>query len=142
MSTRKTGARTPCHCVNLRRAASAVSDFYTASLAPCGLTVSQFSLVSNLRMLETSSVTKLAEREGLERSTLVRTLKPLIEAGFVEDTSLPGSRDRVLRLTPAGVKAHEIGLPLWREAQGKIKHILGQDESMIFLRQLGELTAI
>lgn len=124
--------RTPCHCINLRRAANHISEYYTRVLEPCGLTVSQFSVLWTLDAMGRSNTTALAERVGLDRSTIVRNLKPLLEKEFIEDVSDEGQRDRVLRVTEKGAKALKIGIPLWKSAQKEVKDLLGAEKLNIF----------
>lgn len=118
--------RTPCHCINLRRAANHITNYYTRALEPCGLTVSQFSVLWSLDALGQSNTTALAERVGLDRSTLVRNLKPLQTGGFIGDVAEAGQRDRMLHVTEKGAKALEIGIPLWKSAQREVKGLLGE----------------
>ena len=40
-----------CHCIQLRRAASRVTERYDMALAPAGLTVGQYSLLAHLERL-------------------------------------------------------------------------------------------
>ena len=79
-----------------------------------------------------SNTTALAERVGLDRSTIVRNLKPLLEKEFIEDVSDEGQRDRVLRVTEKGAKALKIGIPLWKSAQKEVKDLLGAEKLNIF----------
>ncbi len=58
-----------CYCIQLRRAASRVTEQYDAALAPVGLTVGQYSLLAHLERLEPVSVSVLAEEMELERTT-------------------------------------------------------------------------
>ena len=120
--------KSPCHCINLRRTTNIVSELYDQYLEPVGLTVNQFSLIINLYYLESGSVTDLAKRVGLERTTLVRTLKPLLDRGFIEDLSVAGKRNRKLRLTELGKKALENGKPLWDKAQKEIERRIGKEK--------------
>lgn len=131
--TAKTGNKlSPCNCVNLRRVTGTVTDYYNRAIESCGLTINQFSLLWNLDFLETSNITALAERMGLERSTLVRNLKPLTMKGYIEDTAGAGERDRRLKVTPKGKMALEIGIPLWKEAQKYIKAVIGAENMDVF----------
>ena len=74
----KPAYKSQCYCMNLRRAANAVTDYYDAVLKDLGVSVSQFSLLLNLARMETANTSELAERVKLDRSTLVRNLKPLL----------------------------------------------------------------
>lgn len=130
--------RSPCYCINIRRAANMVSGLYNEFLAPIGLTVNQFSLLVSLNQLGTSSVSDLANYVGLARTTVVRTLKPLFNNGMIEDNSAVGQRNRELHLTKLGQKAVEQGIPLWKNAQAEIQCRIG-DEKVIELHRILDL---
>jgi DNA-binding MarR family transcriptional regulator len=68
-----------------------------------------------------------AERLGLERTTLVRNLKLLIEKGWIEPISSDGRGVRH-RLTEAGREKLEGAIPLWEEAQRRIEEKLAPVE--------------
>lgn len=128
-----------CYCISLRRAASAVSHLYDRHLEPAGITANQFSLLANLDALGTVNVSRFAEHMGLDRTTLVRTLKPLLDRGLVRDTAAPGRRDRQLELTEQA----RVMLPecyrLWKEAQAEIKSRLGADNVKLLLAMLEQI---
>jgi len=122
----------PCHCITARRAASALTACYDRALAECGLSITQFSLLWNLDALAESNVTRLAECVGLERSTLVRNLKPLIANGYIRDGADDGSRDRKLFVTAEGKAALTRGIPLWKRMQKEIYSKVGAGDIEIF----------
>ncbi|MCB7514746.1 MarR family winged helix-turn-helix transcriptional regulator [bacterium 210917-SL.2.15] len=115
-----------CHCIQLRRAASRVTERYDVALAPAGLTVGQYSLLAHLERLEPVSVSRLAEELELERTTLVRTLKPVLARQLVADAAEPGRRSRALTLTGEGRTLLEQARPFWRAAQEDVERRLGE----------------
>ena len=78
--------KSKCYCTNLRRSANAISDFYDNALKNAGLTVSQYYLLINLSRLGKANITHWAQRVGLDRSTMVRNIKPLESRGLIEKT--------------------------------------------------------
>lgn len=135
-------AASPCHCINLRRANSAVTAFYDRALAPLGLTVSQYSLLVNLGRLGPASVSRLAGKMGLERTTLTRTIKPLLAQNLIEDGSPPDCRDRRLSLTRTGRAKVDEGLVLWEEAQKAFESQLGPTRLSLLNQCLAALEAL
>ena len=115
-----------CHCIQLRRAASRVTERYDMALAPAGLTVGQYSLLAHLERLEPVSVSRLAEELELERTTLVRTLKPVLARQLVADAAEPGRRSRALTLTGEGRTLLEQARPHWRAAQEDVERRMGE----------------
>lgn len=128
-----------CYCIKLRRAANLVTDLYDGYLAPLGLSVTQYSLLSKLRKLEHCSVSELANYVGLERTTVVRTLKPLIEKGWVEDISSKKVRNRELIVTEDGIRILDQGEPMWIKAQEEIESRIGEEDIDTLNRILSQL---
>ncbi len=119
--------KSKCHCINIRRAANRISKFYDNTLKAIGLSVNQYSLLINLSRLERSNITTLANYVDLERTTLVRTIKPLIEKQFIEDIAIEGKRDRELVLTEKGWEKVRQGEILWTKAQNEIENRIGKE---------------
>ena len=109
-------------------------------MAAIGITVNQYSLLSKLGHFPYCSVSELAEDAGLERTTVVRALKPLTEKGFVADLSEEGKRKRKLCLTEEGKKIVKKGRAIWNQEQGEIEKRLGKDGVAELLELLEKLT--
>jgi Transcriptional regulators len=131
-----------CHCIALRRANKAVTDFYDERMRPCGVTINQFALLRTLEKLDGQSVSELAQRMRLERTTLVRSLQPLIAAGMVEDGAAAGTRNRRLRLTASGRKVLLGGAALWENAQREFERRLGQGNTALWYEMLDRLRGL
>jgi len=120
--------KSSCYCINLRRVANAITSMYDKCLEPIGLSVNQFSLLRNIDHLKTCSVSDLAVYIGLERTTLVRTLKPLFVQGLIEDVSDETTRNREIEITQKGKLLLLQGVPLWEKAQSKIETKLDSNQ--------------
>ena len=127
-----------CYCMHLRRAAGAITALYDEALAPAGLTVTQFSLLRHLQRLAPCCVSTLAESLGLERTTLTRTLRPLIARGLIGDAPGRHGHSRSLTLTAEGSAQLQKALPLWEQAQRQMEARCGAAR----LRALRELSAL
>jgi len=117
----------PCYCINLRRASSALTEYYNQALAPLQLSISQYSVLANLKAVEPCSVTELSAQTRLDRTTLVRNLKPLMDHGLISDRSIPGRRSRQLALTEHGESVRKKAKALWKQAQAEVDAYLGSD---------------
>ena len=115
----------PCLCINLRRVAQKVTEFYDNTLKPVGVSVNQYSLLVNISRMEGCGTGELAQRVRLEKSTLVRTLQPLLRSGLIEDKSSGEARRRQLYISPQGEKILKKAFPLWEKAQGELATKLG-----------------
>lgn len=132
----------PCMCINVRRASSAVTEVYDSFLAPSGLKISQYSLLNHARVLGPVSVSDLAAAMRLDRTTLVRTLKPLEEKGYIMDAAVQGSRNRRLLLTDSGREVTERAGALWADAQNYLKEQLGKDDLEALTALLARVEAL
>jgi DNA-binding MarR family transcriptional regulator len=106
------------------------------------LKIGQFSLLKHINQFGPISVSDLAEIMRLDRTTLVRNLKPLEEGGLIEDISTEGSRNRQLKLTPAGVKSYLYADELWKKAQSFLEEYLGKDNLDTFTALLSKIEAL
>ena len=122
--------RERCLCFQLRAAARRASALYTSRLAPIGLGLPQYSLVGMAWACEKQngrppSITELAAALDLDRSTLSRNLKPMIESGLVEVAPSGHGRAKLVRATREGRAAYRAGVTLWRAAQDEAQAALG-----------------
>jgi len=107
----------PCVCSQVRRIARKLSSLYDAVLSPEGLTITQYSLLANIGRAGQLTHTALAEKVGMERTTLTRNLRPLTKANWVTGTTGEDRRQHLLRLTEAGQRKLVRSLPFWEQAQ-------------------------
>lgn len=132
----------PCNCLNMRRASQAITEVYDEFLAPSKLKIGQFALLKQINQLGPISVSDLALSIRLDRTTLVRNLKPLEEIGFVEDISTEGARNRQLKLTIKGTEACKNAEELWNKAQNFLEEYLGKDNINTFTTLLSKIEAL
>ncbi len=117
-----------CTCFNLRKAARILTRRYDRWLAPVGLKATQFSVLASLYRMGPVAIGTLAERLGMERTTLTRNLRPLEKQGLIGlSVDLEDRRGRDVTLTVAGEARLERALPLWEQAQAETLSRLGDD---------------
>jgi DNA-binding MarR family transcriptional regulator len=147
MTSPESAAPTYCTCLALRRATRRVTQIYDAHMKPLGLRITQFAVLGNLAgdgsgAAAPLSITALARRLGLDRSTLGRNVRPLLKAGLVAMEGGADRRAHTLALTPAGREVLEKAIPLWREAQRHVSEKLGREKTRALRAVLDETTAI
>jgi DNA-binding MarR family transcriptional regulator len=131
-----------CYCINLRRAAGSVTACYDRILSPSGLTINQYSLLVNLKRLGESNISGLADCVGLERTTLIRNIRPLLDRGYISDVPRTGARDRCLLVTDAGTEALDAAAPLWKDAQDRVNEKIGAVNVELLNKLLWELETL
>lgn len=115
-----------CVALHVRMTARAVTRAYDEAMRPSGLKITQFVLLSALSTGAWRSVTELADRFALERTSLTRNLQLLVTAGLIEPVECKG-RASIYAVTAKGRAAIEAAIPHWQQAQERIEGGLGKD---------------
>jgi DNA-binding MarR family transcriptional regulator len=95
---------------------------YDEALRPTGLRITQLSILRGLGRLGEATVTQLAAEAALDRTTMSRNIKLLVDAGWID--VLPAAADRrekILRLNSLGRGIGEKAMPDWARAQKRIE---------------------
>jgi DNA-binding MarR family transcriptional regulator len=88
--------------------------------------VTQYSVLSNLRSSGAVALSHLAEALDMDRTTLTRNLKPLVEAGWVELRPSPvDARVRLVALTSNGDESLRAARASWKRAQEEVNSTIG-----------------
>lgn len=109
-----------CRCLAARKEAQRLSRFYDQKLRPHGLTINQFSMLTTLILAGPLPMAALAEWLGIERTTLTRNVSLAEKAGLVKIGHGRDARERIVSLTPDGLRRAEEALPAWRAAQASV----------------------
>lgn len=116
-----------CACASLRRASRAVNHLYDLVLAPTGLRISQFLILSAIAESEQIAHCELARRFFASEETFSRRLASARKAGWVQMT-VDARRRRVYRLTEAGHALMRLAVPNWERAQERLCRQLGEED--------------
>ena len=92
-----------CAGWNARLAARRITAFLNRRMQGSGLSLAQFGLMAQIAAASDDTLSELAERTGLDQSTLSRNLQVLEAAGLVEIAADErDARRRAVRLTETG----------------------------------------
>jgi DNA-binding MarR family transcriptional regulator len=116
----------PCTGARARRLTRRLTSFYEHHLRGVGITLPQYSLLMRLSDVP-QPLTRLAQCLEMDRTTLTRNLRPLLERGWVEETAGPDARRRLLLLTRAGARFRARANARWKHAQLTLENQLGRD---------------
>lgn len=114
-----------CACLNLRKAARAVTQMYDEILKPSGLKVTQFSVLAVVAAKGPASMTVLSRALVMDRTTLTRNLKPLLDRKLVKAGKGSDRRQRPIAITRKGGETLARALPFWRQANEQIINGVG-----------------
>jgi DNA-binding MarR family transcriptional regulator len=132
-----------CNCFAIRQAARYVSQLYERHLNAVGLTSAQYTIMAAIGRKPGVQMAELADSMVMDRTTLVRALKPLQRDGLVEAAQeSAGSRAMGLRLTVTGKDTLAKASVQWREAQAEFEQKFGEKRAKALRQSLFDLTAI
>ena len=117
----------PCACSRLRRATRAVTQLYDDALEPCGLRVTQLSLLRTLQREGPQRIGELAARNLLDRTALSRNLDPLVLRELVAIAPGRDARTREASLTRKGSRAIAAAQPHWERVQREVARHVGRE---------------
>ena len=110
-----------CAGWNSRLAARRITKFLDQHMEGGGLSLAQFGMMAQVAAASDDTLGALAERMGIDQSTLSRNLRGLEMAGLVEIASAEQDlRRRAVWLTEEGARRLEAAIPIWREAHAAL----------------------
>jgi DNA-binding MarR family transcriptional regulator len=116
-----------CICFNLRMVTRIVTKFFDAEMRRHGIRPTQGTILLAVNGKPSWAMAELSDWLGMDRTTLVRNLRPLERDGFVE-TEGGGRGGRVeVTITAKGRKKIAACLPAWRSAQSAAASALGNE---------------
>lgn len=129
-----------CTCAIVRRAARRLTQSYDDALRPLGLRITQYMVLAHLDEAGLS-VTDLASRLAMDRTTLTRNLRPLERAGWIRVGDGPDKRSRCVRITEDGRALYHAALPVWRKAEQAFRRRIGREDAADLRRLLTQAAA-
>lgn len=131
-----------CMGMHIRRASRIMTQVYDAALRPVGLVLNQFTLLVSIYLLESTSITRLAQELFTDQTTLTRNLKLLQKRGLVEIEPGEDRRVKLVSLTAEGQAVLAQALPLWEQAQVDVMQHFGQQKWQTLLSLLSDVKAV
>jgi DNA-binding MarR family transcriptional regulator len=131
-----------CPALGIRKVSRMITRVYDAALRSLGLQSSQLSVLVAVAMFgeNGATISALADRLVMDRTTLTRNVRPLEKAGLLRVSRSPeDARARVLTLTRAGERMLEAAYPLWEEGQRRVRDSLGTARLDALRGQLSEV---
>lgn len=104
-----------------------MTQFFTAELQGQTLLPTQTPILTVLSMRPGARMADLSEMLGMDRTTLLRNLRPLERDGLVRIGEKGGGGPVQVFLTEEGEAALKKFLPQWRKAQKKAVAVLGEE---------------
>lgn len=128
-----------CVCTALRMTTRVVKSAYDQELALAGLTQTSYTILSRLEDEGPFTISQLADRLAMDRTTCSRELRPLLDSGHAEQAIGQDRRQRLIALTPAGRRQLETARPRWQAAQERVSQAFGTQRMSELLAELHDL---
>ncbi len=116
----------PCTGARLRKLTRRITSFYEQHLRAIDIKLSQYSVLMHLSA-EPQSLLHLADCLEMDRTTLTRSLKTLVDKGWVREVAGTDARQRLLILTASGNRFRTRAQRLWSNAQFALEEQLGRN---------------
>ncbi len=124
-----------CQCNKLRSASRKITRIYDEALRPVGIKANQFTVLIAVSLKGPVSISNVADKLGMERTTLTRNLSPLEKEGFVEIHAGHG-RTRNVVITTKGKRVIKKAKPAWEKAQASVVKTIGKANLVAFNKTL------
>ena len=131
-----------CTCGELRKAARAITLLYDNAFKSSGLLSTQFNVLDVICNSNSIRISDLAEKQGMDRTTLTRNLSVLERQGFIKISSGEDHRTRIVTATKKGRTAVAKDIPLWIEVQRKVKQQMGEDVWLNLIQNLSQFIKV
>jgi DNA-binding MarR family transcriptional regulator len=127
-----------CTCGKLREAARAVTLLYDNAFKSSGLLSTQWGALHVIHDSTSITISKLAARLGMDRTTLTRNLSVLERQGLVRISSGSDQRTRIVTITSKGQNYIAKAIPLWNEIQNKVREQMGESSWLELMKNLSQ----
>lgn len=120
-----------CNCFAVRQAARQVTKQYERYFALAQLTSAQFSILVALSEEGRMSMLDLAKVLVMDRTTLLRAMKPLQREALLKSAASEADpRQLLYSLSAAGERRLKQAMPLWTRAQQEFESGMGSREAV------------
>ncbi|RKP52293.1 MarR family winged helix-turn-helix transcriptional regulator [Trinickia fusca] len=132
-----------CNCFAMRQAARFVTQIYERHFAPLGVTATQYSIMVALSRRRDLLMSELADALVMDRTTLLRALKPLQRDDIVSIARAEhDARAYSLNLTRDGLRLFKQATKAWQAAQTEFEDKFGQSRARALRQELFSLTTV
>jgi len=128
-----------CAFTTVRKANRVLFRRYQEALAPTGISIVQLSILRALERHGPLPLVRLADDLAMERTSLYRTIAPLVEACMVDLSKAESGRTKIAELTAEGQKTIKRVMPYWAKAQEHILREVGDGDWQAMYKMLSTI---
>ena len=131
-----------CTCGELRKAARAITLLYDNAFKSSGLLSTQLGVLDAICNAESIKISDLAEKQGMDRTTLTRNLSVLEREGYIRISTGNDHRTRIVVITNKGRNAVARAIPLWNDVQRTVKQQMGENSWRELMQNLSHFVRV
>ena len=131
-----------CTCGELRKAARAITLLYDNAFKSSGLLSTQLGVLDAICNSDSIKISDLAQKQGMDRTTLTRNLAVLERQGFIKISSGKDQRTRIVTTTQKGRNAVANAIPLWNDVQRTVKQQMGENSWRELMQNLSHFVRV
>lgn len=109
-----------CIFTSVRKANRVLFRHYQDALSETGISIVQLSILRALERQGELALSRLADELAMERTSLYRTIEPLVESGAILVTDAITGKSKIAELTVDGRNTINRVMPFWEKAQKKV----------------------
>lgn len=128
-----------CIFTAMRKANRILYRRYQEALVKTDISIVQLSILRALERNGPMPLARLSEDLVMERTSLYRTIEPMVKAGKIKLLNADVGKAKIAELTGEGQNSIEQAMPYWAEAQESIIAESGIDEWQAFQSMLQAL---
>lgn len=133
------GVAVECPGFQARATARALTRYYNACFKPLGLTAEQFSLLVGIGAAEGTTLVDLADKAGVDPTTLSRNVQNLESRDLVRAKGGRGCAGKRLALTTSGRQLVVDAFPVWNWAKEELARRMGDEKLRSTKQAMAEL---
>jgi len=118
----------PCACTAIRKASRAIFRYYEEMLSDADATFTQYSILRALERNGPTALSRLAEELVMERTSLYRTIRPLVQNKSIVLSKGENKRVKIATITKSGLRLIQRVKPFWKIAQDSVVSVIGEEK--------------
>jgi DNA-binding MarR family transcriptional regulator len=132
----------PCLCSSFRRTARALSQVYEEAMRPTGLRITQFTVLQTLARTGEVKQGRLGEILVMDSTSLTRTLRIMLQQGWIAERRGEDQRERWLKLSKAGETKLKFATASWEKVQARLQAKLGESGWKSLMQWTNQVTGM
>ena len=115
-----------CFAVRVRLLNRIVTRIYDEALRPVGMTANQMNILAVLENMSEAQPSDLCRVLHMEKSTVSRNAERMRQQGWLRERPGHDARSVLLATTARGRALLIKAMPLWEDAQRRVRELLGE----------------